>query len=450
MVVDLETTGGSPRLVEHHRDRRREGPRRRGARRVPDPGPSGEPIPPFIAVLTGITDAMVATAPPHRAVLPAFLEFARGCVLVAHNAPFDMGFLRQRLRQLGLPWPASRSVDTALLARRVLTRDETPNCKLATLALFFRASVQPTHRALADARATVDVLHGLFERLGGLGVTTMDELRTFTGLVRRQSAASATSPTGCPHGPASTSSATARAGALHRHRAQCLRTPGAQLLHGVRDAHPHGRDGRHRRAASTPCRARTRSKAEVRELRLIAEHKPRYNRRSRWPERSVWLKLTVEPFPRLSQVRVVRDDGHLPRPVRLQPPGRAGRHRDARGVSAAPMPWAAASDDGRSPRASLPRWAAAALRATAARAARSTPSTSRPCVMRSTETLGPSSRPAAPHRAAVGDGASKTRPPNATGWPHSCGRRPRATAGSARRLRRACRGAADGRSAAAS
>jgi DNA polymerase-3 subunit epsilon len=47
----------------------------------------------------------------------------------------------------------------------------------------------------------------------------------------------------------------------------------------------------------------------VRELRLIAEHKPRYNRRSRFPERSVWLKLTVEPFPRLSQVRLVRDDG---------------------------------------------------------------------------------------------------------------------------------------------
>ena len=49
--------------------------------------------------------------------------------------------------------------------------------------------------------------------------------------------------------------------------------------------------------------------AEVRELRLIAEHKPRYNRRSRFPERVLWLKLTVEPFPRLSLVREVRDDG---------------------------------------------------------------------------------------------------------------------------------------------
>jgi DNA polymerase-3 subunit epsilon len=49
--------------------------------------------------------------------------------------------------------------------------------------------------------------------------------------------------------------------------------------------------------------------AQVRELRLIAAHKPRYNRRSKFPERSVWLKLTVEPFPRLSVVRVRRTDG---------------------------------------------------------------------------------------------------------------------------------------------
>src|SRR5690606_5657404 len=49
--------------------------------------------------------------------------------------------------------------------------------------------------------------------------------------------------------------------------------------------------------------------AQVRELRLIAEHKPRYNRRSRHPEKALWVKLTVEPFPRLSIVRRVRDDG---------------------------------------------------------------------------------------------------------------------------------------------
>jgi DNA polymerase-3 subunit epsilon len=49
--------------------------------------------------------------------------------------------------------------------------------------------------------------------------------------------------------------------------------------------------------------------AQVRELRLIAAHKPRYNRRSKYPERSVWLKLTAEAYPRLSVVRVLREDG---------------------------------------------------------------------------------------------------------------------------------------------
>ncbi len=183
VVVDLETTGGSAATCDITEI---------GAVKVRGGEVLGEfatlvrptsEIPPIISVLTGITDAMVANSPRPSAVLPAFLEFARGHVLVAHNAPFDMGFLRTGCERLGLTWPSFEVVDTALLARRILTRDETPNCKLSTLAMLFQASERPCHRALADARATVDVLHGLFERLGPLGVTTMDELRTFTGLV---------------------------------------------------------------------------------------------------------------------------------------------------------------------------------------------------------------------------------------------------------------------------
>ncbi len=271
------------------------------------------------------------------AVLPAFLEFARGCVLVAHNAPFDMGFLRTGCERLGLTWPAFEVVDTALLARRILTRDETPNCKLSTLAVLFQASEPPCHRALADARATVDVLHGLFERLGPLGVTTMDELRTFTGLVpaavrRKQHLAD-----GLPEGPGVYLFRDGQGRALYigtsrnvRTRVRSyftaseLRTRMAEMV-GIAE-----------RIDAVPCAHSL--EAEVRELRLIAEHKPRYNRRSRWPERSVWLKLTVEPFPRLSQVRVVRDDGatYLG-PVRLRAAGRARGHRAARGVPAAPV-----------------------------------------------------------------------------------------------------------------
>ncbi len=75
-------------------------------------------------------------------MLPAFLEFARGSVLVAHNAPFDIGFLRTAAGELGIAWPGFAVVDTAVLGRRVLTRDEVPNCRLATLAAFFRAATR--------------------------------------------------------------------------------------------------------------------------------------------------------------------------------------------------------------------------------------------------------------------------------------------------------------------
>jgi DNA polymerase III subunit epsilon len=74
-------------------------------------------------------------------------------------------------------------LDTAKLARRVITRDDAPNCKLSSLAVAFGSTTTPNHRALSDARATVDVLHGLMERLGNLGVHTLEELQTFSARV---------------------------------------------------------------------------------------------------------------------------------------------------------------------------------------------------------------------------------------------------------------------------
>ncbi|GMA89089.1 hypothetical protein GCM10025868_43390 [Angustibacter aerolatus] len=72
---------------------------------------------------------MVASAPPIESVLPAFLEFARGAVLVAHNAPFDIGFLKAAAARCGHPWPGFAVVDTVHLARQVVTHDEVPNRK---------------------------------------------------------------------------------------------------------------------------------------------------------------------------------------------------------------------------------------------------------------------------------------------------------------------------------
>ena len=121
----------------------------------------GVPVPPGIAELTGINDSMLAAAPRLGAVLPRLLEFSRGCVLVAHNAPFDLRFLVAASTDCGVAWPGFTVLDTVMLARRVMDPDEVADCKLGTLAGFFGARTAPSHRALADARATADVLSWL-------------------------------------------------------------------------------------------------------------------------------------------------------------------------------------------------------------------------------------------------------------------------------------------------
>jgi DNA polymerase III subunit epsilon len=166
VIVDVETTGFDPEqatIIEI------------GAVRLSGAQVTGEffslvdpaaPVPLAITELTGITDAMVRQAPPAAAALPAFLAFARGAVLAAHNAPFDLGFLTSGCRSVGLPWPTSAVLDTAVLARLVLGPDQVPDCKLSTLARFFATRVRPSHRALADAQATADVLLGLLDMVG--------------------------------------------------------------------------------------------------------------------------------------------------------------------------------------------------------------------------------------------------------------------------------------------
>src|ERR1700683_1778317 len=121
----------------------------------------GTPIPPPITELTGITDVMVATAPAIGEVRSRFLEFARDSVIVAHNAPFDLGFLQAAAASCGIPWPPCAVLDTAVLARIVLRPGEVTDHKLGTLADHFGCRSGPGHRALADATATAGVLAGL-------------------------------------------------------------------------------------------------------------------------------------------------------------------------------------------------------------------------------------------------------------------------------------------------
>ena len=189
VVLDLETSGGAPHrgagITEIGAVKIRGGEVIDTFSTLVNPG---HPIPSYITTLTGIDDALVNDCPPIEHVLVDLLEFLGPIenVFVAQNAPFDLSFIKAALSLHGHEWPAYRVLDTAIIARRALTRDEAPNCKLATLAEIFGAEIKPNHRALDDAQATVDVLHGLFERLAGFDVYTVEEALSFSAPKKSQ------------------------------------------------------------------------------------------------------------------------------------------------------------------------------------------------------------------------------------------------------------------------
>ncbi len=283
VVVDLETTGGSPAdgAITELAAVRTHG----GGADAQDTADQefatlvnpGRAIPPHVAMLTGITDALVATAPRIEDVLPRFVEFAAGAVLVAHNAPFDIGFLDAACAANNVSLPRLQTLDTAALARQLLTTDEVRDCRLASLAEFFGACT-PSHRALDDARATAVVLHGLIGRLAERGVHTLEALR---GVARP--------PVGDT--PRQRRMRTLTAG-VPRKPGVCIFTAAdGRVLHVVRSSDMHARATGYFAAAETrrqiremvdktacvePLSCATALEAEVAEIRLIALHRPPY------------------------------------------------------------------------------------------------------------------------------------------------------------------------------
>jgi len=316
VVVDLETTGGSPSdagITEIGAVKVRGGEVLGEFQTLVDPGVG---VPAFVSVLTGITDSMLIGAPTLGAAVMSFLEFASfapsshtdaGSVLVAHNAPYDVGFLKAASAKYDYPWPTPTTIDTARLARAVLLPDEVRNCKLGTLAAHFRSATEPNHRALSDARATVDVLHGLLERVGPLGVHSLEELSGFSTRVAHGQRRKRHLADGLPTAPGVYVFRDERGRALYVGKSQSIRTR-VRTYFTASEKRTRMAEMVQLASSVTPIVCATDLEAEVRELRLIAEHKPPYNRRSRHPERALWLKLTTEVFPRLSIVREVRDD----------------------------------------------------------------------------------------------------------------------------------------------
>ncbi|HVV20910.1 MAG TPA: DEDD exonuclease domain-containing protein [Pseudonocardiaceae bacterium] len=306
VVFDLETTGGSAgedAVTEIGAVKVRGGEVIGEFATLVDPQRG---IPPQVVALTGITELMVASAPPMTEVLPAFLEFAAGSVLVAHNSGFDIGFMKAACKRHGYRWPRPPVVCTVKLARRVLSEDEAPSAKLSALAVLFRAATQPNHRALADARATVDVLHGLLERVGGVGVQSLEELLDYVPEVTTAQRRKRNMASHLPHEPGVYLFRGPSEEVLYVGTATDLRRRVRQYF-TASETRPRLREmvGLATRVDYVTCAHPL--EAQVRELRLIAAHKPAYNRRSRNRHPDWWAVLTDEAFPRLSVVRTPRD-----------------------------------------------------------------------------------------------------------------------------------------------
>lgn len=308
VVVDLETTGGPPgadAITEIGAVRVRGGAVESEMSTLVNPGRA---IPAQITVLTGITNAMVAGAPPVGEALSAFLAWARldgeSTVLVAHNARFDVGHLRGAARALGLGWSEPTVLDTLGLARRAWSRADVPDHKLGTLAALVGSPIRPAHRALGDARATVDVLHAALEVLAPLGVTHLEDLATAADPVPARRRAKSRLADGLPSSPGVYQFLSAAGQVLYVGSAVDLRRRVRSYFTAAE------RRSRIANMLDTTVQVRaiptpTEIEARVRELRLIAELDPPVNRRSRSPRSRPWLRPVGGPRPRLAATTVL-------------------------------------------------------------------------------------------------------------------------------------------------
>ena len=162
VVFDIETTGFSnknDKIIEIGAVKLKDGEVVDRFSRFVNPQRT---IPAVIIELTGITDEMVKDEQLIEDVLPEFMEFVGDATLVAHNAAFDIGFIKKNLRDLGKELP-NQVMDTVPLARFLYP--ELKRVKLNIVAKHLGVSLENHHRAVDDAKATADILMVCFKKI---------------------------------------------------------------------------------------------------------------------------------------------------------------------------------------------------------------------------------------------------------------------------------------------
>ncbi|MBQ6840328.1 MAG: PolC-type DNA polymerase III [Oscillospiraceae bacterium] len=172
VAFDLETTGLYRRdtIIEIGAVRMKQGKEIDRFQSFVDPGCR---LHPKTVELTGITDEMLKGAPSIEEVMPKFLEFVGESVLVAHNAEFDMNFVRRTCEKLGLPWDQT-SVDTLVLSQNLLTH--LGRYRLDIVAKEFDLADFNHHRAGDDALVCGRIAGRLFEMLEKMGIQDIQSI----------------------------------------------------------------------------------------------------------------------------------------------------------------------------------------------------------------------------------------------------------------------------------
>ncbi len=173
VVFDIETTGFSPvndRIIEIGAVKVREGKITERFSAFVNPG---KPIPFRIEQLTGINDAMVLDAPGIEEVLPRFLDFCGDAVLAAHNAGFDMSFIKENVRRAGI-LKEFTYLDTMGIARLLLPGQAKHT--LDAVAKTLHISLENHHRAVDDAECTAEMYQAFLKMLAERGIKSLAQL----------------------------------------------------------------------------------------------------------------------------------------------------------------------------------------------------------------------------------------------------------------------------------